>query len=236
MEHCVHLFAGALHFVKDIIMHSLFLYTQYLLIAEAMAAVAGCITWRKWKHTYLKWFVVYLLIITCLELSNHLLIYFNEEADIAFVNNLIVPFEILFINWFFYQTLNDKNRKVVIPGVILYIVSLILENTIVTNTGYYFKSLSYTVGNLFILIYLILFFLELVNSEKILAFKRLAVFWIALGMLIFYLGTFPFFGLYNEIVKQEYRDFFIKAAWIETSLNYSMYLLFTTGFIWGKTQ
>ncbi len=214
-------------------MHLLNLFTQYLLIAEALAAFTGFITWNKWKHHYLKWFILYIGMIVFLESIASLFIYFQKDDEVVFFYQMIVvPFEILFINWFFYKTLAAGKRKIIIAGCIAYVISWLSEKTIFTGTGYYFQSISYTVGNLFILVYLILFFTELVNSDKLLHFKKLAVFWVASGMLIFYLGTFPFYGLYNELAKN--LDIFIPAAWVATSLNYSMYFLFTIGLIWGK--
>lgn len=211
---------------------SLFLFTQYLIAAEALAAIAGCLTWNKWKRNYFKWFVIYLLIILIFELSTHLLVFFKMLEEVILVKQIVVPIEILFINWFFYKTLIGSKKKIIIAGAAVYLTALILEKTLVDAAGYYFQSLSYTVGNLFILVYLILFFIEFANSEKILAFKKQTIFWIALGMLIFYLGTFPFFGLYNELMKN--MDVFIPIAWAATGLNYCMYILFTIGLIWGK--
>ena len=212
--------------------HPLFLFTQYLIAAEALAAIAGCLTWNKWKHNYFKWFTIYLVLIFIFELSTHLLVFFKMTADVSLVNQIVVSIEILFINWFFYKTLIGSKKKIIVVGATAYITALVLEKTLMDAAGYYFESLSYTMGNLFILVYLILFFIEFVNSEKILAFKKQTIFWIALGMLVFYLGTFPFFGLYNELMKN--MDIFMPIAWTATGLNYCMYILFTIGLIWGK--
>jgi|SRR6185436_18949748 len=212
--------------------HSIFLFTQYLIAAEALAAIAGCLTWNKWKHNYFKWFVIYLLIILIFELSTHFLVFFKMKEEVPFVNQIVASIEILFINWFFYKILIGSKKKIIVVGAAAYITALALEKTLIDTTNYYFDSLSYTVGNLFILVYLILFFIEFANSEKILAFKKQTIFWIALGLLVFYLGTFPFFGLYNELMKN--MDIFTTIAWTATALNYSMYILFTIGLIWGK--
>lgn len=213
-------------------MHSIILFTRGLLIAEFLAMLAGFITWKKWKNSYLKWLPVYLIVITILEIWHFAFTYLHlyNYANPAYV--IVVPFEMLFISWFFYKTLNTKSRSITLAGAAIYIAALVLEKTLFQNNTYYFQSLSYTIGNLFILIYLIIFFIELVKSANIFTFKRLTVFWIACGMLVFYLGTFPFYGLYNELAKD--LDVFMPVAWVATALNYCMYLLFTIGFIWGK--
>ncbi|MEP7319624.1 MAG: hypothetical protein ABI921_12810 [Panacibacter sp.] len=210
----------------------LILFTNWLVAVEALAAIAGFLTWKKWKDHYLKWFPVYLTMITVRETCYHIFSYLNKGSTASLMYEIAVPVEILFISWFFYCTLTVKNRKVVLAGALLYIVSLVLEKILIDAQGYYFRSLSYTTGNLFILIYLILFLIELVRSEKIFNFQKITVFWIAVGLLIFYMGTFPFYGLYNELAKD--INLFIPVAWAATFLNYSMYLCFTIGFIWGK--
>ncbi len=199
---------------------------------EALAAITGFITWYKWKGSYLKWFPVYLSAITLLEISHRVFESYSAVNNAYIVYEIVIPLEILFINWFFLKTLNKKNSRLVISGACIYLSSLILEKTLLYDKTYYFQSLSYTIGNLFILVYLIIFFIELVRSKNIFNFKKLTVFWICFAMLIFHLGTFPFYGLYNELGRD--LGLFIPVAWFATSLNYCMYTLFTIGFIWGK--
>lgn len=213
-------------------MHSLTLFTRYLILIEVIAAIAAFACYHKWKHSYLKWFPVYLSIVILFEISHQVFSFLKDHSHASLMYEIVVPFEMLFISWFFYKTLNTKSRGITLAGAAIYMAALVLEKMLFQNNSYYFQSLSYSIGNLFILIYLILFFIELVKSNNLFIFKRLTVFWIACGMLIFYLGTFPFYGLYNELAKD--LDVFMPVAWVATSLNYCMYLLFTIGFIWGK--
>lgn len=214
------------------IMHALFIFTQYLLVTQVLAALVGCITFNKWRHSYLKWFVGYLILISILVACGSLLVSFKKQNDFLIINQIAVAIEMLFISWFFYKTLPAKFRALPVAGAALYCATLAIEKYNFDNADYFFESLSYTVGNLFILVYIIIYFIDLVRSENILKFNQLTTFWIALGMLIFYLGTFPFYGLYNELTKN--LAIFIPAAWVATSLNYIMYLMFTVGLIWGK--
>jgi hypothetical protein len=206
-------------------------FSVWLVAAEALAAIAGFITYKKWRRCYLRWFPFYVTLIVMFEAGYYLFRYFGNNTASILMYEIAIPLEMIFINWFFYHTLK-KNKKLIVAGSIIYIIVWLLEKTIFTESDYYFQSLSYTAGNLFILVYLILFFIQLIRSEKLLNFKKLTVFWIALGMLVFYLGTFPFYGLYNELAKN--LNIFIPVAWVATSLNYCMYLLFTFGLIWGK--
>ena len=49
-------------------------------------------------------------------------------------------------------------------------------------------------------VFVILFFIELLNSERILNYKKLLSFWISVGFLIFYLTTVPFWSLYYSSI------------------------------------
>ncbi len=210
---------------------ALILFSRLLIIAEAVAAITGFITWRKWKDSYLRWAPFYLAIIVVLELSERLLRDYGDPAIASFILQTSVLTEILFMHWLFYKTLH---KKIIIAGACIYVLSFVMERFLIQNNAYYFQSLSYTIANLLILVYLLIYFLQLVKSGRILYFKSITVFWFALGMLVFYLGTFPFYGLYNELSKN--LDLFVPLAWVATSLNYAMYLLFITGFIWGKAR
>lgn len=213
-------------------MHALFLYTQFLFVAMALATGAGFTTYKKWKKGYIKWFVFYLSLITILVGINSVLIHFKKQNEFVVLNQATVAIEMLFINWFFYKSLPSRFKILPVIGSLFYCSALVFEKYNFVNSGYYFESLSYTVGNLFTLVYAIIYFIDLIGSDKLLHFYRLATFWIVLGILIFYLGTFPFFGLYNELIKN--LAIFTPAAWVATTLNYTMYILFSIGMIWGK--
>jgi hypothetical protein len=221
------LFSGKKPFMKAII-----LFTQGLLAMEALAALTGFATWQKWKGSFFKWFPIYLLLIVCLEVMHQVFAYHKLFGASVFMYDITIPIEILFISCFFSQLLNKRSRKITVLGAISFALAFTAEKFLMQQQGYFFQSLSYTVGNLFILAYLILYFIELTRGSQLLQFKKLSSFWFASGMLIFYLGTFPFYGLYNELAKD--IGFFIKIAWVATFLNYCMYLFFIIGFIWGK--
>lgn len=215
-------------------MDALLLYTQGLVAAEALAAIAAWVTYSKWINSYLKWFPFYLSVIVGCEICYHTLSYFHQISEARMVYEFVVPFEIFFILWFFYQALGSGFKRICIWACLFYVLAWLLEKTLLVGLDYYFLSISYTVGNLFILICIILYFIELTGSETFLGFKRQIVFWIVCGMLIFYVGTFPFYGLYNELSKN--LDIFYPVVWVATSLNYCMYLFFTIAFVYGKSR
>jgi hypothetical protein len=142
--------------------------------------------------------------------------------------------EFLFFCWLFYQYLPQKQKWMAVTGAGIYLLTLIIEMIKIHGVDYFFKSMSYSVGNIVILLLTVTFFINLFNSTEILLFKRNIMFWVSIGLIVFYLGTFPFYALYNYFLKTD-RPFLEAYAWAMIFSNYCMYLLFTIGFIWGKS-
>ena len=64
--------------------------------------------------------------------------------------------------------------------------------------SFYLKTLKmYTVSieGFFNSVLIILYFAELLDSEKILNYKKILIFWVSVGFLLFYLTSVPFFTL-----------------------------------------
>lgn len=198
---------------------------------ELLAAIIGLINWQRVKNNYWKWFPFYLLLLPILET----LTYWTPKAMINYINTfIIIPIEFLFFCWLFYK--NSQQKKIVILGSCIYIVSFIAEMLLAEKMkSRYFFSFSYSIGNLILLIFILRYFYYLIFTERILFFYRERMFWVALGLLVFYLGTFPYFGLYNLLVTKHFK-LLISYTWVEIFLDYTMYLLFAASFIWGREK
>jgi hypothetical protein len=61
------------------------------------------------------------------------------------------------------------------------------------------------------------------------------MFWVCLGLMLFYIGTIPFFA-FRKVLYVEHRDFFYVYWYIQFGLNYLMYLLFILSFVWGRPK
>ena len=200
---------------------------------ELLAGITGLIYWKKLRGSYWQYFPIYLLSIAGLETINYLIpISLRGPLAIYF----IIPFEFLFMYWLFYKTLNSR-PKLVWTGVFIYVSALIFE---LINDAHpigkdVFLSFSYTIGNIVLLVFILYYFYDLVNSDRILTFYHEQMFWVALGLLLFYLGAFPYFGMYNYL-RNNYMSLLFSYTWIVIFLDYIMYLLFVVSFIWRKTN
>lgn len=87
----------------------------------------------------------------------------------------------------------------------------------------------YLAGSLFLIISIVLFLLETLNSEGEIKLRRHLMFWLSAGLLLYYTGGIPFFTAFSFI----------------DSIDSSMYLIsygltvvldscFIIGFVWSK--
>jgi hypothetical protein len=216
-------------------MRTLLTLKECIVFAEAMAAVAGFITWRKWKGSYYQWLPFYLAAITICECVGYYLgAAKNYEALKILYSWFVIPLEISFICWIFYKRMPERST-IIISLWLFYLLLLGLDFFYFNSKDYILMSVSYTAGNAIILFLVLAFFSRLMSGSGILYFKSDILFWVSAGLLLFYLGTFPYYCLYNIMAKQ-YMPVFIGYTWVMICLNYIMYLLFTAGFIWGKAR
>ena len=207
------------------------LFKKALVGFELLASIVGLVNWQKIKHDYFISFPIYLLLIAILEI-----ICFWRLGELAKILDvfILIPLEFLFFFWLFYK--NSQKKRLILIGSFVYLISFIVEIFIAEriNKGY-FLSFSYSIGNIVLLVFILQYFYYLVFTERILFFYRERMFWVALGLLVFYLGTFPYFGLYNLLVTKHFK-LLISYTWVEIFLDYTMYLLFAASFIWGREK
>ncbi len=197
-----------------------------------LSCIIGFIYWESVKKSYWKFFPLYLLIVTTSEIARYLPIYGFKIESLHFLLINIIPIEFLFFFWLFYK--NSQKKSHLFIGSAVYLIAFLIENIWAdTMKSNYFSSFSYSIGNIILLFFILEYFYRLMNSDRILNFKKERMFWVALGLLVFFLGTFPYFGLYN-LMLSKYFSLLVSYTWVEIFLNYAMYLLFAASFIWGK--
>ncbi|MCW3121404.1 MAG: hypothetical protein JWQ38_896 [Flavipsychrobacter sp.] len=206
-----------------------------LLIFEVIACLVGLFKLNKLKKTYWVYFPFYLLFIIVCELIGWYLSESNMLLENGkFFNYFEIPIEFGFMFWLFHQTFkNSKFNKLAVICAAIYFVCWIVDGILLNIWHTFFYSFSYTVANLVLLILLLTYFIRLVFSDAILTFRKDMMFWVSLGMLMYYMGSFPYYGLRNTLAR-DYYSLYVKYSYLEYILNCTMYLMFTFSFIWGK--
>ena len=202
---------------------------------EAMPFIISLFYWAKVKNNYFKWFAIYLFYIFIADIGGSFIdrsitVKYNE----IYYDYFVIPVEFLFLFWLFHKTFQFKeNKRLPIICAGMYLFSFLVDVFYFSKHQFPFYSFSYSIGNLLLLILILLFFIQLTNSDAILNYRQDMMFWICLGLLIYYLGTCPYYGLKNTFAYKykKIRDVYNRIALV---LDCIMYLRFTFSFIWGK--
>lgn len=211
------------------------IFVSILRICELIACITGFISWGKIRTSTFKWLPVFLLFVVISECVGNFLrppVYAKE--NLAYFNYFEIPVEFLFFFWLFYNTQSfEKFKSLPLVCAVLYLLSWLTDTLYLSKLRFSFYSFSYTFGTLLLLVVVLRYFILLVTSNNILSFWKDMIFWICTGLLVYYLGTFPYYGLRNTLLEH-YSGLYVTYSNIVCLLNALMYILFTFSFIWGK--
>jgi hypothetical protein len=199
---------------------------------EIFSAIVGLLYIPKVIKTKWIWFVVYLVILSISDFfSKDIIEAFSFDGHI-YRNYYILPLQFVFFYWL-YAIMSFKSYKLFIAALLVYFLSLWFESFFKYKIEI-LSSFSYVVGCLIFQIFVFLEFKKQIVSDSILKYYHQKMFYINIGVLVLYIGTMPFWGLYNWI-KNEDDLWNISYLYFLIS-NCTMYLLFIASFIWGETD
>ncbi len=201
-------------------------------ILEFFSACTGIIYIGRNKNSYWKWFALYLILTFINDtLLIRLLPYFNIKKQ-HFYAYWGLPIQFIFLYWLYaLKSLKSKELFVIFSSI--YVLSFIPIELYFEKLKVIY-SFNYIVATLLLMILVFLEFRKQIQNDDILEFKKNKMFYVNFGVMLFYVGTLPFFGLYNLILKDPaiwnyYYLYFLIS-------NCIMYLLFAASFIWGKPK
>lgn len=203
-----------------------------LLCCEVSALLAGIFYFRKMRNTYWAILLFYLAYVVCYEL---LTFFFYEKLSASIWGILIfiqIPLEFMLYIWL-YASKSLKRPKLFWIFTFVFIGSVLIDESI-EQGDYYFNSFNYIIGSLILLILVTLEYFQQIKSDDILVFKQNRMFYVNIGVVLFFIGNLPFFGLYYPMMKQpdlwnNYYIYFMLS-------NCALYLLLAASFIWGKEK
>lgn len=206
---------------------------QVLLIIELFAALIGLVYFFKLKHSYWRWFGAYLVFIFIQEFFwTHIL----PPSLINYKNYyfllLGIPIQFIFLYWL-YALKSLKNRKLFVISVSSFLLAV--ASLAITKDSKVAQDLSKNIGTLFLVILIILEYMKQIRNDNILNFKKSKMFYINLGAILFYIGSYPF-EIFQKLLYKDYQTFVEYYYVYFIVANCAMYLLFIASFIWGKEQ
>lgn len=199
---------------------------------EVLAAIIGTIFYYKYKNTkflkYLIFFIWYVALNEVIGLSIKL--DFGVNAIIYNIYNAVnFTFFLLLYRYYFK---NRKNKKLALYFSIIYLGSFII-NGFFENYMMEYQRLPYILGALFLVISILLYFFEILNSEQVLNAKKNLLIWISFGLLIYFVGNLPFRILRNYYI--ELTDATVLLL-VNITLTVIMNTCFIIGFIWSDKK
>jgi hypothetical protein len=204
-------------------------------IMEGLACITGLLCWAKLYPRFWKAFPIYLFIITCCEFAGWYMNTHGIKGSKIMYSYFVVPLEFLFMYFLYYKNLPKQFLKTVFAFSLIYLLSWGGELIFVQHTKWIWLSMSYTVGNIIMLILGIIYFLQLLKSEKLLSYKKQIFYWVNLGLMLFYVGTFPFYATLGILYKEAPKLYEI-LYWMSVTLNYFLYSFFIIGFLCSNTN
>ncbi|MFY7844033.1 hypothetical protein [Chryseobacterium gambrini] len=196
---------------------------------EGIAALVSILYYSRIKNQYWKYFSYYLILMFLCEAIGKWGENFIDYSKPNFYNYFVIPVEFIFFYWI-YAAKSFGKPKLFYAISALYLISLIFGD--IFSTKKIIMSLSYTFGCLILMGLVIMEYYKQINSSNILNFSKNPMFYINLGVTLFYIGTLPFWTFFAYIIV--YREIYhIYFSYFLLS-GIVMYLLFSISFICGK--
>jgi len=230
---------------------SSFLIENYMTIyrgSEILSVLAGVFCYKKFKSKSARIFIWFLVYVQFLEIIGDYPRKVKKIDSLTWVGELIE--NTLFANnywyfnvfwsvvvsaiiaYYFYLVTTDKILKKVIKlGTICFLLASVIILLLDYETLYYNLIFSIEVLSLaLILLVIFSYFTELLYSDKILKFYRSLSFYIAVGVLVFWILTTPM-DFYEQYYNTSDTAFILLKRYVYLFSIVFMYLTFSFGFI-----
>ncbi len=213
----------------DRILLSSILNVIYLLIIVMMVVK------RKELGSQIHYFIIAMLFVFLSESLSLLgTILYGDSFKVIRINVvgvIILFFLAVFV--YFYKTLENEKLKTIQFGiVVLHILNIIISIIFIDDFFTYMPYPTYFATIVLLLASVALFFFETFNSEKVLNILDYYPFWIALSLIILYVGLLPLIIISKNAVQLSIsRNIFLILLY---TVNFSGYMVMLTGIFFSK--
>jgi hypothetical protein len=233
-----------------------FLYNNYSLIingVELLAALTGVLLYNKFKHTIVKYFIWFLVYVLVVELIGGYTVYvykyeFLDSIEQALKGTLIernywwytVFWTIgasLFYATYFMTVIKTKVFKKILGWLRLVFFATSISYILFNLDAYFTSTLKFNTicTTIVILVSVVLYLIETLNSDRILIFYKSPNFYIAAINFIWFLVITPIDFYDHYFSKADWNFVFLKSE-IYLTMNFFMYISFTFVLLCCKPQ
>jgi len=207
---------------------------QYAHLAVyAIVFVVSLIKFPLYKDTSLKVLPIILLFTLLTESVGRFIVYQYGPPNVIIYNIYYFFYFSLFYYVFMKVIEEEKFKKYIKIGIVLYWLFYVWDwfFTDFINQGFL---VSYFAGAGILILCIILYYISILQSSLVLLIKNDLLFWISVGLFLFYIGYIPIKIIRTLFYKP--NSFFELLMVIQFSLIIIMYLFFLTGFLWMKKR
>jgi hypothetical protein len=206
-----------------------------LYVFEWIAFLASLVFFKQLKKQNLVLIPVWLFVIVFSEVTGILI----AKGALKFITsaewfNVMIPVQFLCLFLLFYRQTNYRywRRIIILFSAVITILAIVYIILPGTQT---FNVLNYTLGVIFLSAICLHYLYECMNSQSIIDIYTNCLFYLAIGVLLYYMGTLPFYSMRNYLYYN-YRNIFYPYYYLGYILNITMYGLTTFGIIWANRK
>ncbi len=209
-----------------------FMVQKYFFIVNYFVIIAFAIFfYKKYAHsTPLKLFLYFLIYSFLTEVTGT---YFSFvlKRPTFFIYHTWIILSLYFYGLFFLSRIKNIKARAGIKGLLaFYLIYTIINISFFKDFASQSLIDNIIIGRILIVIFVLLYFSELLNSDAILNIKKSLFFWISIGVLFYNIGFIPVY------VIGEYISFRGAFRYIAFGLNIIMGACFISGFLMSKKQ
>lgn len=161
--------------------------------------LVSALLWPQLRTSVLRWFLPFLIFIVCVELTGR---YSRRVLGITngWLYNLSIPIEYLFFTFIFCRMYSRiAYRFLTMWFLILFSIFIVIN--IMVNGLAEFHTNVLQVGSFFMIVFSVLYFINLYQDAEMEIVWRQPMFWIAAGVFIFNMGEFAYDFLSDYLIN-----------------------------------
>lgn len=156
----------------------------------------------------------------------------NDHPIPKFLFSIYTPIEYFLLSLFAISILNSNLIKKMIWGTIpVFVVLSLFVQFKMESSNYFYKYLDVLIEAPLVLTWTLLYVFQLFSDEKTFHFKSNPVFWISMGNLLFFSGSFFSYGFGSYLHNAGQYNLSEAIFWIERVLNIFLYIIYVIGFL-----
>ncbi len=198
---------------------------------ELLTAIIGTCYLYKYKHTFLKYFLIILWYTVVNEFTGYIL-----ARELGFRRNVIiynvyhlVNFSFIFLLFRNYVTKKRYKYRIRLFS-ILYLISFFV-NMFFENYFEKIQTVPFFVASILIIVSIMYYYSEILNTNEVLYVKKKMVFWISVGYLLYLSGSFPIRIVRNYFTEALNVEYIVEVG---SFISIVMNICFIIGFIWSE--